>query len=478
MHIHLKNLKENKKKASHSLFHLKVRKMKALSIVEIVKAVYAIDYTSANRFETIDNVQFDSRLCNENSLFVPLVGTTDGHDYAEKAIANGAQAILWHKEQSLAPENCNVIFVDDTLQAFQKLAHYYKNLLGVRVVGVTGSNGKTTTKDMLAAVLQTQYRIHKTQGNYNNDIGVPKTILDMPEDTQVAVIEMGMDGFNQINQLSKIAEPEISVITLIGDSHLEFLKSREGIAKAKLEILEGMSAEGTLVVPFDEPLLNRTDLNINVKTFGESEQANVSVSNVVTTAQSTAFNVAHYPAVQFTLPVVGTYNAMNAAAAIAVGEHFGITVQHLQEALANFELTANRTQWMDGVNGNTILNDAYNASLTSMSAIINDFQQLNSDKKRYAILGDMRELGENSQLLHEKLADVIQLDVFEHIYLYGEQMRYLDDKLCNREKVTWFNLDKQDELIACVKQHVFNGVILVKSSYGTNLLRVVNALKH
>lgn len=451
--------------------------MKALSIVEIVKAVYAIDYTSANRFDTIDNVQFDSRLCNENSLFIPLIGTTDGHDYVEKAIANGAKAILWHKEQSLAPENCNVIFVDDTLQAFQKLAHYYKNLLGVRVVGVTGSNGKTTTKDMLEAVLKTQYRVYKTQGNYNNDIGVPKTILDMPEDTQIAVIEMGMDGFNQINQLSKIAEPEISVITLIGDSHLEFLKSREGIAQAKLEILEGMIADATLVVPFAEPLLNRADLKVNIKTFGESLQANVSVSNIVTKSQATAFNVTHYPNVQFTLPVVGTYNAMNAAAAIVVGEHFGITVQHLQEALANFELTANRTQWVEGVNGNMILNDAYNASLTSMSAIINDFQQLNDDKKRYAILGDMRELGENSQQLHEKLAEVIQLDVFDHVYLYGEQMCYLYHKLNNPQKVTWFNLEQQDELIACVKQNIFDGAILVKSSYGTNLLRVVDALK-
>lgn len=451
--------------------------MKALSIVDIVKAVYAIDYTSANRFDTIDNVQFDSRLCNKNSLFVPLVGTTDGHDYAHKAIANGAKAILWHKEQSLAPENCNVIFVDDTLEAFQKLAHYYKKLLGVRVVGVTGSNGKTTTKDMLAAVLGTQYRVHKTQGNYNNDIGVPKTILDMPEDTQVAVVEMGMDGFNQINKLSKIAEPEISVITLIGDSHLEFLKSREGIAQAKLEILEGMSANGILVVPFAEPLLNRTDLKVNVKTFGVDLKADVSVSDVGTTAQSTVFNVAHYPNVQFTLPVVGTYNAMNAAAAIAVGEYFGITVQHLQEALTEFELTANRTQWLDGVNGNIILNDAYNASLTSMSAILTDFQQLDSEQKRYAILGDMRELGENSRLLHEQLADVIQLDVFEHIYLYGEQMRYLYEVLNDGQKVTWFNLSQQDELIASVKQNVFEGAILVKSSYGTNLLHVVDALK-
>lgn len=451
--------------------------MKALSIVEIVKAVYAIDYTSANRFDTIDNVQFDSRLCNENSLFIPLIGNTDGHDYVEKAIANGAKAILWHKEQSLAPENCNVIFVDDTLQAFQKLAHYYKKLLGVRVVGVTGSNGKTTTKDMLEAVLKTQYRVYKTQGNYNNDIGVPKTILDMPEDTQIAVIEMGMDGFNQINQLSKIVEPEISVITLIGDSHLEFLKSREGIAQAKLEILEGMLHDATLVVPFAEPLLNRSDLKVNIKTFGESLQANVSVSNIVTKAQATAFKVAHYPNVQFTLPVVGTYNAMNAAAAIVVGEHFGITVQHLQEALANFELTANRTQWVEGVNGNMILNDAYNASLTSMSAIIKDFQQLNYGKKRYAILGDMLELGDNSQKSHEELANVIQLEVFEHVFLYGKQMRYLYNKINNSPKVTWFNLTQQNELIACVKQNVFDGVVLVKSSYGTNLLHVVDALK-
>lgn len=451
--------------------------MKALSIVEIVKAVYAIDYTSSNRFDTIDNVQFDSRLCNERSLFVPLVGTTDGHDYVDKALANGAKAVLWHKEQSLAPENCNVIFVDDTLQAFQKLAHYYKSLLGVRVVGITGSNGKTTTKDMVAAILATQYRVYKTQGNYNNDIGVPKTLLDMPEDTQVAVVEMGMDGFNQINRLSQIAEPEISVITLIGDSHLEFLKTREGIAKAKLEIVEGMSKGSTLIVPYDEPLLNKSIDNVTLQTFGVDANATLCVENIVTTENQTTFNLKGYMNSDITLPVIGAYNALNASAAILVGQHFGITLHNSQQALSQFSLTSNRTQWVEGVNGNQLLNDAYNASPTSMKAILKDFQSITTSKKRYAILGDMRELGDNSKTLHSSIAEVIDLQLFEHLYLYGDDMRALYERLNNTQKVTLFALEDKEKLITHIKKHVCNGVMLIKSSYGTDLLAVVEALK-
>lgn len=451
--------------------------MKALTIVEIVKAVYAIDYTSVNRMDTIDNVQFDSRLCNETSLFVPLVGTTDGHDYVEQALTNGAKAVLWHKEQALAPENCNVIFVDDTLEALQKLAHYYKNLLGVRVVGITGSNGKTTTKDMVAAILGTQYRVHKTQGNYNNDIGVPKTLLDMPEDTQIAVVEMGMDGFNQINRLSQIAQPEISVITLIGDSHLEFLKTRQGIAQAKLEIVAGMPLNATLVVPHEEPLLNQWIEGVQLQTFGKTTEATLSVQAVQTSERETTFTVPQLQNANFTLPVIGAYNAMNASAALLVGQHFKITIQHMQEALATFILTGNRTEWIDGTNGNRLLNDAYNASPTSMKAILRDFQLLESVEKRYAILGDMRELGPDADALHASVADELNVDKFEHIYLYGEHMRALYDQVKMSNRVTLFGLDEKEQLVATVRKEVHDGMILVKSSYGTNLLAVVDALK-
>ncbi|MBS4761670.1 UDP-N-acetylmuramoyl-tripeptide--D-alanyl-D-alanine ligase [Carnobacteriaceae bacterium zg-ZUI252] len=451
--------------------------MKPLKIVDIVKAVYAIDYTSANRFDTIDNVQFDSRLCNETSLFVPLVGTTDGHDYVDKALENGAKAVLWHKEQSLAPENCNVIFVDDTLEAFQKLAHFYKNLLNVRVVGVTGSNGKTTTKDMIAAILSEKYTVYKTQGNYNNDIGVPKTLLDMPENTQVAVVEMGMDGFNQINRLSHIAQPEISVITLIGDSHLEFLKTREGIAKAKLEILEGMPNESVLIVPQNEPLLNQTFDGVTVQTFGVSNESTLQLLDIQTSEQETTFKVQQFSDSQFTLPIIGAYNALNAGAALLVGQYFGVAVNNMQEALATFVLTANRTQWIKGMNGNDVLNDAYNASPTSMKAILKDFQAIDTTMKKYAILGDMRELGENASALHESVAQAINLDVLEHVYLYGKEMENLYTALNNRDKVSYYPLNAKDELIKDCQKHIRDAKVLVKSSFGTNLLEVVEALK-
>ena len=212
--------------------------MKPLRIIDVVKAVGAIDYTSANRFAEINSVVFDSRKATSDSLFVPLQGETDGHDYVQSAIKNGATATLWSRPAGEAPEEIAVILVDDTLEALQKLAEAYLNMIQPKVVAITGSNGKTTTKDMTAAILSARFRVHKTEGNYNNEIGMPMTILEMPEDTQVLVLEMGMSNFGEISLLSRLAKPDIAIITLIGDSHLEFLGSRLGIAKAHIEIVD------------------------------------------------------------------------------------------------------------------------------------------------------------------------------------------------------------------------------------------------
>lgn len=221
-------------------------KRTAKKIAEMVKGTLT-DPTYENI--VIQGVATDTRKLEKNQLFIPLTGENfNGHTFVGQAFENGVSAVLWNKSEPNPPQDQAVILVDDTLGALQELSKAYLQELGTRVIGVTGSNGKTTTKDMLHAVLQTQFRVHKTEGNFNNHIGLPLTVLSMPEDTEVAVLEMGMSGKGEIDLLTRLANPEAAVITNIGESHMQDLGSREGIAEAKLEITNGLKKTASLFI--------------------------------------------------------------------------------------------------------------------------------------------------------------------------------------------------------------------------------------
>jgi len=457
--------------------------VKPLRIIDVVKAVQAIDYTSANRFAEVDSVSFDSRKAKQNSLFVPLKGETDGHDYVQSAIKNGAIATLWSRPAGEAPEEIAVILVDDTLEAMQNLAKAYLEMIHPKVVAITGSNGKTTTKDMTAAVLAARYRVHKTQGNYNNEIGVPMTILEMPEKTEVVVLEMGMSDFGEISFLSRMAKPDVAIITMIGDSHLEFLGSRRGIAKAKMEILEGLKAEGTLIYPVDEPLIKEA-MPVNGAyakvTFGLDETASLYAHAVEPGKTRTTFKVNHDESVQMEIPVLGAYNVCNALAALAAAAVLGLSPAEVKDALANFQLTANRTQWVEGVNGSQLLNDAYNASPTSVTAVLQSFAALPREGRRIAVLGDLRELGENSAALHASLANELSPEDFDKVYLYGTEMAALYEALKNKfsDDNLYYYVGEKAPLIEKLQSDLQKAdQVLIKSSFGTDLLSVVAALR-
>ena len=211
-----------------------------------VKEAAAVFGQQIENEKPLASVEFDSRLIKENSLFVPLAGTRDGHEFAQQAKDNGAIATLWSHPTIEPPQDILVIPVTDTVKAFQQLARAYKEKLAPKIIGITGSNGKTTTKDMVEAVMAQKYQTYKTQGNHNNELGVPLTILHAPEDTQVLILEMGMDHAGEIEVLSRLAEPDAAAITLIGEAHIENLGSREGIAKAKMEITAGLKKTASL----------------------------------------------------------------------------------------------------------------------------------------------------------------------------------------------------------------------------------------
>lgn len=458
--------------------------MKPIKLMDVVKHVYAIDYTAKDRTIQIENVEFDSRKITPNSLFVPLVGgATDGHDYIQQAIQNGATATLWSKDPSLAPtDEIAVVFVDDTLEAFQKLAHYYRQLIDPIVVGITGSNGKTTTKDMTATTLTAKYRVHKTEGNYNNEIGLPYTLLKMPADTQVCVCEMGMSGFGEIKVLSEITQPDIAVITLIGESHLEHLGSRAGIAQAKLEILHGLTDNGVFIFPGNEPLIEsempEVERMMYMRSFGFDEDCDVFAYDIVEEQNQTFFKTNVDNNVTCMIPVLGAYNVSNALIALSVAEVLDVPMEQAIFTLSQFKLTANRLEWLKTHHGADLLNDAYNASPTSMHAVLQTFSTLNAPRK-IAVLGDIRELGENSKQFHRELSTSLDANKIERVYLFGTEMRELYDALVATytNDNLFYEAENHDVLIDKLNQDIRStDMLLVKSSFGTDLLRVVKAL--
>ncbi|MGY3814684.1 UDP-N-acetylmuramoyl-tripeptide--D-alanyl-D-alanine ligase [Globicatella sulfidifaciens] len=460
--------------------------MKPIKLMDVVKHVHAIDYTAKDRTISISNVEFDSRKITPGSLFVPLQGATDGHDYVEKAIEMGAVATFWSKEESAAPsDRIAIILVDDTLKALQDLSHYYRQVINPIVIGITGSNGKTTTKDMTASTLSAKYRVHKTQGNYNNEIGVPYTLLKMPEDTQVCVTEMGMSGFGEIEVLSKIAEPNIAAITLIGESHLEFLGSRKGIAQAKMEILNGLKPDGLFVYPGNEPLiselLDEKGLTIQISSFGFDSSYDVYAYDLVEEQNKTFFKTNVDSNIVSTIPVIGAYNVSNALIALTIAKHLEIPMEQAIFQLAQFELTAHRLEWIKTLNGADLLNDAYNASPTSMKAILKTLSTVPVEHtgRKIAVLGDVRELGPESANLHRSIKEAIDPDKIARVYLFGTEMKALYNELVteySQESLYYVESD-HDELIALLQRDIQpEDVVLVKSSLGVDLLKVVTAL--
>lgn len=425
----------------------------------------------------IHSVEFDSRKIEPGDLFVPLTGARDGHEFIQAARDNGAVATFWSQDTSLVPTGITPIVVPDVLKAFQQLAVYYKNKIQPKVVAITGSNGKTTTKDMTAGVLAQKFVTYKTQGNYNNDIGMPYTMLHMPDDCEMLVLEMGMDHAGELTVLSNLGQPDAAAITIVGEAHIENLGSRAGIAQAKMEIIAGEKVAGLLLVPDDEPLLQplTKDLTQEVRTFG-LETGDIKATVTKEEAEKTVFTV---DGETFEIPVIGAYNVKNALIAYGFGRYFGMETAAIRQGLATFSLTKNRTQWLAGANQVRILSDVYNANPTAMGLVLDSFGKLKTSGRKLAVLGDMLELGPDSKAMHRSMANHITAD-YDVIFLYGQEMTALFHALTEKDAdLTVYHFDKENKvaLIQMIKGELQpNDAILLKASNGMGLAEVVTAL--
>lgn len=439
-----------------------------------------------NKETVLENFSKDTRTINSGDVYIGIKGETfEGSNLYKEALEKGAIGCILNDSIKLDENILNnykdrfIVMVKDTIKCLQELATYKRSLYGIPVIGITGSVGKTSTKDIIASVLSKKFNVLKTEGNYNNHIGVPLTILRLKEHNCL-VVEMGMNNLGEISLLSKIAKPTVSVITNVGTAHIGILKSRENILKAKLEILDGMNDEGILVINNDNDMLHNWNLNNdrNVVTFGIENNSDYMANNIVSDAYSSSYNVLlDNKDYTFKINIPGSHFVLNGLCALSIGRIFDINVSDISEGIENFVLTKRRMQ-VETINGITIVNDCYNANLDSMTGAINYLGSLKNTRK-IAVLGDMLELGTYSEELHRKVGNVLFNNKIDIVITVGNASKYIKDELIKLGKENnIYSYDSNEEALNKIKEIVCdNDTILIKSSLGMNFIEVYNGLK-
>jgi len=393
----------------------------------------------------------DSRKIKKDNIFFALRGANfNGNLFADKAIHDGCSYAIIDEEKF--QKNKQFILVDDVLDCLQKLSTYHREQLNCPVIGITGTNGKTTTKELIYTVLKTQYKIIATQGNYNNHIGVPLTLLSTPLDTEILIVEMGANHSGEIAFLSNIAKPNFGIITNIGKAHLEGFGGYKGVIKTKSELYNYIKNNGgkLFVNDKDELLLNLSE-KIERITYNSN-------SHFLSANPYVHFS---YQKTKISTQLIGSYNYSNLAAACCVGTYFGITTSNCKKAIENYIPTNNRSQVEKSKRGNTLILDAYNANPSSMRVAIESLQQMNTNSK-IAILGDMLELGDDSLHEHQEIVEILKLSDFHSVFLVGEEFQ----KTTN----SFSSFANTKELNNWLKSNpITDSTILLKGSRGVQL---------
>ena len=443
-----------------------------MKVYEIVEATRGI-LVSGNKDDEINFFSQDSRQMINGGMYIPLKGERfDGHNFIESAFQTGAQAIISEKDVNY--EDKIVIKVKDTHQALKDMASYLRNHRPVKVVGVTGSVGKTSTRDMVYSVVKQKYKTLKTEGNYNNEIGLPLTILRY-HDEEVLVLEMGMNHLQEMSRLSMIARPDIACITNVGTAHIGELGSRENILKAKLEIINGMKEGSTLIINQDNDMLQTVELpHLNVVRVGKGKEASIQASHIVLEETKSSFEVEYQGKKEIIeVPVQGEHNISNALIAIAVGIELNISLEDIKKGIQEFKLTKNRMDILEK-NHKTVIDGTYNASVDSMKSSIDVLA--NYKKRKVAILADMLELGDYSQQLHEEVGSYVASKGIDILVCVGKEAKYIYQKARESMKDVYY-FESNQEVIARLDELLKeDDVILVKGSHSMNLKEVVEKI--
>ncbi|ERT57090.1 UDP-N-acetylmuramoyl-tripeptide--D-alanyl-D-alanine ligase [Megasphaera vaginalis (ex Srinivasan et al. 2021)] len=451
--------------------------MAAFTIAEVIEATGARLLRRGNRENAFSSIDTDTRTLSPGSLFVALQGDTfDGHRFIAAALEGGAAGVLVAREtEKYGDGDCTVFLVTDTLKAYQDLARFHRRRFAIPVIAVTGSVGKTSTRSIIATVLAQKYNVLQTEKNFNNEIGLPKTLLNLTEDHGVCVVEMGMRGLGQIAELAAIAEPTIGVVTNVGKSHIELLGSQENIAKAKAELVAALPSDGVAVLNQDDRYVAAMADICRAKsvTYGVLSNAVIRGCRIEANEKGLRFSCRCFDLMfDITMPVIGKYTVYNALAAVAVGRVLGLSEHQMRKGLSEYGGVPMRLELVR-LDPYTFINDAYNANPASMSEAVSTLASLTTGRK-IAVLGGMLELGDWTEREHRTVGRQIAAASIDALIVLGDEAAFIADEAKKEGMVNVWITANHDEAAAMLKSVLLPGdTVLLKGSRGFAMEKIL-----
>ena len=453
--------------------------MQPMTVTEIAAAVHGVWKNPRAEVPVVSAVSTDSRKQSPGSLFIPWVGEKfDGHDFIDAALEGGAAGCLCARLPEKLRSDKFYIQVDDTRLALKALASAYRDKFQIPFVQITGSVGKTTTKEMIAAVLGAKYRCLKTPENFNNDIGTPLTLLGLGPEHQAAVIETGMNHFGEIRYLGEMVRPDVAVISNIGDAHIEYLGSREGILKAKCEIFENLKEGGLAVLNGDDALLDTVQGPFRTVRCGQSEHCQARIEEIADHGVEgiTCTVVTEKDRYALTIPAPGAYMAYSASIAVAVGEELGLGHDEIVRGVAAYEPAGSRMRIVRLPEGRILLDDCYNANPQSVTAALEVLAKTECDRK-VAVLGDMGELGALTDQAHYNMGALASMLGIDFVVAIGEKAAKIADGASQSGGSVLHFATKEEAIPALKEQLGPNTAMLVKASHAMHFGALVDQLR-
>jgi UDP-N-acetylmuramoyl-tripeptide--D-alanyl-D-alanine ligase len=445
--------------------------MKTMTLKEVAAACGGVRHGDPQI--QITSIVTDSRKAGEGSLFAAIPGArVDGHDFIPMTVGQGAACVLCEKEPSVETP---YILVDNTAVALKGIAEYYRSLFTIPFIGITGSVGKTSTKEFIAAVLSQKYKVHKTAGNFNNELGVPLTLFGLEEEHEIAVIEMGISGFGEMTRLAKMVRPDVSVITNIGYCHLENLGDRDGVLKAKTEMFTYLKEDGTIILCHDDDKLRTVEEYRGIRPifYGTDAADEYYADNITEHGLDGVSCTLHHggKAIDVAIPAVGRHNVLNALCAAAVGQLYGLTDEQIAAGIASFRNVGSRNRILK-TRGMTVIDDCYNANPTSTKAGLNTLAGFGG--RRVAVLGDMKELGRDERALHQEVGAYAKEKGIDLLVAVGALSRATADGFGDGAVYYPTVEDGAADILNILKE---GDTALVKASRSMHLEKIVDVLK-